>query len=83
MTFTSSAKHIAVALLDATIRILFADSFQLFVTLYGHQLPILSVSTTSDSALLASGSADKTIKLCKHRVPCARACATERTWPTR
>ena len=61
--FTPSAKHVVVALLDASIRVLFADSFELFLTLYGHKLPVLTTSTASDNTLLVSGSADKTIKI--------------------
>ena len=49
--------------LDASIKVLFSDSFKLFLTLYGHQLPVLSVSASSDGDLLVSGSADKTIKI--------------------
>ena len=63
VAYTPSAKYVAVALLDASIHILFADSFQLFLTMYGHKLPVLSVSAASDNTLLVSGSADKTIKL--------------------
>ena len=61
--FTPNAKHIACALLDNSIRVVFADSFDLFLTLYGHSLPALSISTSSDNSLLVSGSADKTIKI--------------------
>jgi len=52
-----------VALLDASIKVLFAESFELFLTLYGHKLPVLSVSAASDNAMLVSGAADKTIRL--------------------
>ena len=65
MGFTPDASLVAVALLDASIRLLFTDSFELFLTLYGHKLPVLSVCTASDSTLLVSGSADKTVKLCE------------------
>ena len=61
--FTPNAKHIAIALLDASIKIINTDSFDLFLTLYGHKLPVLSVSAASDNAILVSGSADKTIKI--------------------
>ena len=61
--YTAAGKHVCLALLDASIKVLFSDSFKLFLTLYGHQLPVLSVSASSDGDLLVSGSADKTIKI--------------------
>jgi len=61
--YTPNGQHVAIALLDASIRILFNDSLTLFLTLFGHQLPVLSLSASSDGELLVSGSADKTIKI--------------------
>ena len=34
------------------------------MTLYGHKLPVLSVSISSDSTLAVSGSADKSVRIC-------------------
>ena len=34
-----------------------------FLSLYGHKLPVLSFDISSDNTLLASGSADKNIKI--------------------
>lgn len=56
-------KLLAVGLLDATIKIFYADSLKFFLSLYGHKLPVLSLDISSDSSLLLSGSADKNIKL--------------------
>ena len=53
MGFTPDASLVAVALLDASIRLLFTDSFELFLTLYGHKLPVLSVCTASDKSRAA------------------------------
>ena len=57
------SRYIAAGLLDASIRVIFFDSFKPYLTLYGHKLPVLSVSASSDSTLLVSGSADKTVKI--------------------
>ncbi|KAF5835893.1 quinon protein alcohol dehydrogenase-like superfamily [Dunaliella salina] len=56
-------KLLAVALLDATIKVFFTDSLKFFLSLYGHKLPVLSLDISSDSTLLVSGSADKNIKV--------------------
>eukprot|EP00981_Chlorochromonas_danica_P009071 scaffold2470_cov158-Ochromonas_danica.AAC.11 len=54
---------VAIAQLDHNIRIFFHDSLKLYLTLYGHKLPVLTVDISYDNALLISGSADKTIKI--------------------
>lgn len=54
---------VAVCLLDNTLRIFYEDSLKLFLTLYGHKLPILCCDISYDSSLIISGSADKTIKI--------------------
>ncbi|KAH7428708.1 hypothetical protein KP509_09G013500 [Ceratopteris richardii] len=61
--FSPDSKYIAVALLDSTIKVFFADSLKFFLSLYGHKLPVLCMAISSDAALLASGSADKNIKI--------------------
>lgn len=60
---TPNEKYIAIATLDNIIKILFLDSYKLFLTLYGHKLPILSIDVSSDNQLIVSGSADKNIKI--------------------
>lgn len=59
----TAGKLLAVALLDSTIKVYFADSLKFFLSLYGHKLPVLSMDISSDSTLLVSGSADKNIKI--------------------
>eukprot|EP00887_Chlorella_sp_A99_P006380 scaffold3.g6380.t1 len=54
---------LAVALLDATVRLFFADSLKFFLSLYGHKLPVLAMDISSDSQLLATGSADKNLRI--------------------
>ena len=41
----------------------FADTFKFFLSLYGHKLPVLALDVSSDGTLLASGSADKNLKI--------------------
>jgi U3 small nucleolar RNA-associated protein 12 len=43
--------------------VFFSDSLKFFVSLYGHKLPVLTMDISSDGALLASGSADKNLKI--------------------
>lgn len=62
-TKASAQLLVAVALLDNTLRVFYEDSCKLFLTLYGHKLPVMCVDVSYDSQLLVSGSADKTIKL--------------------
>lgn len=61
--FSGDGKLVAAGLLDATVAVFFADTHKRFLTLYGHKLPVLSVSISSDSRLLVSGSADKNVKI--------------------
>ena len=61
--FTPSQSHIAVALLDSTIKVFYSDTLKFFLSLYGHKLPVLSMDISSDSKLLVSCSADKNVKI--------------------
>ena len=62
-TTDPSRLMLAVCLLDNTLRIFYDDSLKLFLTLYGHKLPILCCDISYDTSLIISGSADKTIKI--------------------
>ncbi|XP_039024828.1 WD repeat-containing protein 3-like [Hibiscus syriacus] len=57
------AKYVAVALLDCTVKILFMDSFKIFLSLYGHKLPVLCMDISSDGDLIVTGSADKNLRI--------------------
>ncbi|XP_042505064.1 WD repeat-containing protein 3 [Macadamia integrifolia] len=57
------AKFIAVALLDCTVKVFFLDSLKLFLSLYGHKLPVLCMDISSDGDLIVTGSADKNLKI--------------------
>ena len=61
--YTPSGKYYVVSLLDNTMRIFYSDSDKLFLSLYGHKLPVLSFDISSDNALLVSGSADKNLRI--------------------
>ncbi|KAG5188489.1 WD40-repeat-containing domain protein [Tribonema minus] len=54
---------IAVAVLDATVKVFHEDTLKFFLSLYGHKLPVMSMDMSDDGTLLATGSADKTVKL--------------------
>ncbi|KAK6140125.1 hypothetical protein DH2020_026123 [Rehmannia glutinosa] len=56
-------KHIAVALLDFTVKVFFMDSLKFFLSLYGHKLPVLCMDISSDGDLIVTGSADKNLKI--------------------
>jgi U3 small nucleolar RNA-associated protein 12 len=61
--YTPDQKLVAVALLDRTIKVFFANTLKHHLTLYGHALPALSISISRDSKLLLSTSADRTCKI--------------------
>lgn len=54
---------LAISLLNNNVQVIFMDSMKLFLTLYGHKLPVLSIDISSDSKLIITSSADKNIKI--------------------
>jgi U3 small nucleolar RNA-associated protein 12 len=54
---------VAVALLDSTVKVFFDDSLKFFLSLYGHQLPVLALDVSHDDELLVTASADRTVKI--------------------
>lgn len=52
-----------VAILDSTVKVFHDDSLKFFLSLYGHKLPVMSMDISDDGTLLATGSADKTVKI--------------------
>jgi U3 small nucleolar RNA-associated protein 12 len=52
-----------VASLDSTIKVFFDDSLKFFLSLYGHKLPVLAFDSSDDDTIIASGGADKSIKI--------------------
>ncbi|OCL04321.1 WD40 repeat-like protein [Glonium stellatum] len=61
--FSPNSRLLAVSTLDNTVKVFFVDSLKLFLNLYGHKLPVLNMSISSDSSLIATCSADKNIRL--------------------
>ena len=61
--FTPDGKFFVFSLLDQTLKVCYVDSMKLLLNLYGHKLPVLSFDISSDGALLATGSADKNLKI--------------------
>lgn len=51
------------ATLDSTVRVFFKDTLKFFLQLYGHKLPVSALDCSGDCTVLATGSADKTLKL--------------------
>ncbi|KAK5113100.1 hypothetical protein LTR62_003679 [Meristemomyces frigidus] len=63
LCFSPDSRLLAVATLDNTVKIFFVDSLKLFLTLYGHKLPVLNLSISNDSKLIATCSADKNVRI--------------------
>ncbi|GFR57849.1 WD repeat-containing protein 3 [Elysia marginata] len=61
--FTPNHKLLAVALLDSTVKVFFADTLKFFLSLYGHKLPVTCMDISTDSTLIVTGSADRNIKI--------------------
>ncbi|KAI9784131.1 MAG: hypothetical protein M1839_002635 [Geoglossum umbratile] len=61
--FSPDSRLFAVSLLDNTVKVFFVDSLKLFLNLYGHKLPVLSMDISSDSKLIVTCSADKNVRL--------------------
>lgn len=57
------SRLLAISLLNNNVQVLFMDTSKLFLTLYGHKLPVLSIDISSDSKLIATSAADKNIKI--------------------
>lgn len=61
--FSPDGKYLAVSTLDTTVKVFFVDSLKLYLTLYGHKLPVLSLDISHDSKLVLTSSADKTVRV--------------------
>lgn len=58
-----NGKMLAVSLLNNNVQVVFLDTLKVFLTLYGHKLPVLSIDISFDNKLLITSSADKNIKI--------------------
>ncbi|GMT12964.1 hypothetical protein PFISCL1PPCAC_4261, partial [Pristionchus fissidentatus] len=63
VAMSPDGKFLLVGLLNSTVSVYFSDTLKFFLSLYGHSLPVTSVTVSPDSKLAVSGSADKTIKI--------------------
>ena len=61
--FTPNGKFLCAALLDCTIQVIYTDTRKFCLSLYAHKLPVTCFDASSDSVLLLSGSADKSVKI--------------------
>lgn len=63
LCFSPDHRLIALSTLDNTVKVFFTDSLKLFLTLYGHKLPVLNISISIDNKLIATCSADKNVRI--------------------
>lgn len=63
LRFSPDSRLLALSLLDNTVKVFFVDSLKLFLNLYGHKLPVLSMDVSYDSKLIVTCSADKNVRL--------------------
>lgn len=61
--FSPDERLLAVSTLDNTVKVFFVDTLKLFLTLYGHKLPVLSMDISYDSKLIVTSSADKNVRV--------------------
>lgn len=54
---------VAVALLDSTVKVFYENSLRFFLSLYGHKLPVMALDISDDNEIIATASADKTVKI--------------------
>ncbi|GFU34257.1 WD repeat-containing protein 3 [Nephila pilipes] len=63
LKYSPDGKRLAIALLDSTVQVLFADSLKLAFSLYGHEFPVTCLDISYDSTLIITGSNDRTIRI--------------------
>ena len=61
--FSPDGRFFVFSLLDQTLKVCYVDTMKLLLNLYGHKLPVLSFDISSDGTKLATGSADKNLKI--------------------
>lgn len=63
LRISPDSRLLAASTLDNTVKVFFMDSLKLYLTLYGHKLPVLSISISYDSKFLITSSADKNVRI--------------------
>lgn len=61
--YSPDVRLLAVSTLDSTVKVFFVDTLKLFLNLYGHKLPVLSMDISYDSKLIVTSSADKNVRI--------------------
>ena len=61
--YSPDQKIIAVSLLDCTVKLFYHDTLKLFLTLFGHKLPVTCFDIASDNSMIITSSLDKSIKI--------------------
>lgn len=61
--FSPDMRLLALSTLDNTVKVFFLDTLKLYLTLYGHKLPILNMDISYDSKLIVTCSADKNVRI--------------------
>ena len=62
-SYDPTKRMVFVSTLDSQIKVFFDDTLKFFLSLYGHSLPALAIDASDDDTILASGGADKSIKI--------------------
>jgi U3 small nucleolar RNA-associated protein 12 len=62
-SYSNEKRLVIVSTLDCLIKVFFDDTLKFFLSLYGHTLPALALDASDDDTILASGGADKSIKI--------------------
>ena len=63
LCFSPDSRLVALSFLDNTVKVFFTDTLKLFLNLYGHKLPVLSMDISFDSKLIVTCSADKNVRI--------------------
>ena len=63
LVFTPDGRYIAASLLDNSVKVFFADSLKFYLSLYGHTLPVLTMAVPTDSTMIVTASADKSVRI--------------------
>lgn len=54
VSLSGDGRLVAVALMNTTVKVFFVDTLKMFLSLYGHKLPVTSLDISDDSKVLAT-----------------------------